>query len=235
MLIDTRHRSQHTEIMDDLEMTGELLGNTLEHLAKINRQLGGNQVTVSGVKRLLSGIPSNKEVTFIDLGCGDGDMLRIIADLGRNLGRKFKLIGLDANAYTIAYAKAQSKDYPEISFMKMDVFSDQMRELEYDIALATLFMHHFSNDEVEALIDILMSRVAVGVVINDLHRSRLAYYLFKGYSLFISNPMVKNDGAISILRAFKRIDLERFSSKLGLNSEIRWKWAFRYQWVIKTI
>ncbi len=235
MLIDTRHRSQQTEIMDDLEMTGELLGNTLEHLAKINRQLGGNQVTLSGVKQLLSGIPSNKEVTFIDLGCGDGDMLRIIADLGRNSGRKFKLIGLDANAYTIAYAKGQSKDYPEISFMKMDVFSDQMRELEYDIALATLFMHHFSNDEIEALLGILQSKVKVGVVINDLHRSRLAYYLFKGYGLFIKNAMVKNDGAISILRAFKRSDLERFTSKFGLNSEIRWKWAFRYQWVIKKI
>jgi 2-polyprenyl-3-methyl-5-hydroxy-6-metoxy-1,4-benzoquinol methylase len=235
MLIDTAHRSQQTEIMDDLDMTGELLRNTLDLLAKINRQLGGNRVTVSGVKRLLSGTSLSKEVTIVDFGCGDGDMLRILADMLRQSGRPFKLIGLDANAYTIAYAKAQSKDYPEISFLQMDVFSDQMQELEYDIALATLFMHHFSNKEIEALLRILMSKVNVGIVINDLHRSRLAYYLFKGYGLFIKNTMIKNDGAISILRAFKRVDLERFASKLGLNSEIRWKWAFRYQWVIKTI
>lgn len=216
-------------------MTGDLLGNTLEHLARINRQLGGDHVTVSGVEQLISGVPRTEIITIIDLGCGDGNMLRILADMGRKTGRKFKLIGLDANAYTIEYARARSKGYHEITYLEMDVFSNQMQDLEYDIALATLFMHHLSDDEIEALLTSLISKAKVGLVINDLHRSKLAYYLFKGYGLFIKNAMVKHDGAISILRAFKRVDLERFSYKLGLNSEIRWKWAFRYQWVIRTI
>ena len=44
--------------------------------------------------------------------------------------------------------------------------------------------------------------------------------------------MIKQDGLISILRAFKREELEHMSEKLNLKSQISWKWAFRYQWII---
>ncbi len=234
MIVDTRSRSDRTEMMDDLEMTGDLLGDTLDRLAIINRQLGGDRVTTSGVKAMLKDIPISREITFIDLGCGDGAMLRILADVGRKAGRSFKFMGLDANEYTIAHARSCSKDYPEISFQQMDVFSSKMQGLNYDIALATLFMHHFKNEQIEEMLRIIASKARIGMVINDLQRSRAAYYLFKIYGSFIRNHMIRHDGEISILRAFKRVDLERISTKLGLNSEIRFKWAFRYQWVIRT-
>jgi hypothetical protein len=57
--------------------------------------------------------------------------------------------------------------------------------------------------------------------------------LFKLLSLAISNEMIVQDGLTSILRSFRRKELERLSNQLQLNSKIRWKWAFRYQWLIK--
>jgi glycerol-3-phosphate acyltransferase PlsY len=48
--------------------------------------------------------------------------------------------------------------------------------------------------------------------------------------------MVKNDGAISVLKGFKKKDLININNKLpGTTNSIRWKWAFRYQWIIKKI
>lgn len=220
--------------MDDLQMTGDLLGDTLDKLAIINRQLGGDRVTTSGVEALLKDIPLSREITFIDLGCGDGSMLRLLADIGRKAGRSFKFIGLDANAYTVAHARSCSKAYPEVSFQQMDVFSSQMHGLSYDIALATLFMHHFKNEQIEEMLRTIASNARIGIVINDLKRSKVAYYLFGIYASFLRNHMIKHDGEISILRAFKRVDLERISTKLGLKSEIRFKFAFRYQWIIRT-
>lgn len=235
MSIDTSQRSGQTEMMDDLEMTGDLLGDTLDRLAIINKQLGGNRVSVSGVERLLQEVPKAQEITFMDLGCGDGDMLRVLAEMGRSTGRSFKFIGIDANEYTIEHARSCSLDYPEISFQQMDVFSEEMKTMDYDIALCTLFMHHFKNEQIEEILKTLASKARLGIVVNDLQRSKIAYFLFKIYGLSIRNPMIKHDGAISILRAFKRSDLERFSAKIGLPCEIRWKWAYRYQWIIRTI
>ncbi|MNG31526.1 hypothetical protein D3C84_1173480 [compost metagenome] len=51
--------------------------------------------------------------------------------------------------------------------------------------------------------------------------------------IFNLNKMSREDGLVSILRGFKKNELESFSNKVNLkNYTINWKWAFRYQWII---
>jgi 2-polyprenyl-3-methyl-5-hydroxy-6-metoxy-1,4-benzoquinol methylase len=234
LFIDTTYRSNATEIMDDFSMKGELLRDTLDKLGNINKWLGGNRVTLSGIAQLLKGQPKDKTYTIIDLGCGHGDILRLIADFGRKHNYNFKLIGFDANQDAIDYATELSEDYHELSFRNEDIFSSKFHNLEYDIALTTLFLHHFKEKEILSLLHVLSSSATLGIVVNDLQRSEIAYGLFKLLSLVISNQMIVQDGLTSILRSFKRQDLEHMSKQLNLKSQIRWKWAFRYQWLIKT-
>ena len=176
------------------------------------------------------------EVSIFDLGCGSGDMLRAVADFGRKNNFLFKLTGIDANEYTVNYARQLSANYPEISYIKMDILADKFAGLSFDIVIMTLFLHHFKEQEIEDLLIPIVNKTKMGVVINDLHRSSAAYYLFKGISFFIKNHMVKKDGAISVLRGFKKSELIFISKKLKDSvSTIRWKWAFRYQWIIKKV
>jgi len=234
LFIDTTYRSNKSEIMDDFTMKGELLRDTLDKLGSINKWLGGNSITIDGIKQLLKGNSKDKTYSIIDLGCGHGDILRLVADFGRKKGYKFKLIGIDANQDTIDYANELSENYPELTFRNEDIFSDEFQKINYDIALTTLFLHHFKEEEIVDLLSSLSNKATLGIVVNDLQRSEIAYGLFKLLGLVISNYMIKQDGLTSILRAFKREDLERISNKLNLQSQIRWKWAFRYQWLIKT-
>lgn len=229
-----KYRSTEKEIMDDLSMTGETLRKTLDQIALINKRLGGNQATLEGIIPLLETEPENRTVCIADLGCGNGDILRAIADHGRKKGLQLQLLGIDANEFTVNYARELSDGYPEISYHQLDVLSSDFRNLKYDIAIATLFLHHFSEREIEELMDRLLQTATRGVVINDLHRCRMAYYGFKLISLFISNPMVRNDGALSVLRGFKKKELLDFCHKIKASvCTIRWKWAFRYLWIIK--
>ena len=232
LFIDTTYRSNKTEIMDDFTMKGELMRDTLDKLGTINKWLGGNSITIDGIRQLLKDQPKEKTFTIIDLGCGHGDILRLVADFGRKNGYKLQLIGIDANQDAIDYANELSVNYPEVSFRNEDIFSEEFRAINYDIALTTLFLHHFKEDELLALLSNLSNNANMGVVVNDLQRSKMAYVLFKLLGIFISNYMIKQDGLTSILRAFKREDLEAMSKKLNLKSKIRWKWAFRYQWLI---
>ena len=101
MFVDTSHRSADIEIMDDLDMSGELLIKTLDQIAGINKWLGGNGLTIDGIKTLLLNHPNDKTISIIDLGCGNGDMLREVAEFGQKNGYKFKLLGIDANQATI--------------------------------------------------------------------------------------------------------------------------------------
>ena len=232
-LVDTSHRSSKTEIMDDFTLEGVLLRDTLDKLETINRLLGGNSVTISGLKKILKNQSKNKTIKIVDLGCGNGDILRDVAQFGRKNNYSFKLTGIDANLAAIEYAKELSKDYSELNFKKIDVFSEDFKEQSFDIVLCTLFLHHFKNEELIPFLKTITEKATIGIVVNDIHRHRLAYYLFKLIGFFIKNEMVREDGLTSILRAFKKKDLENIAKELNVHFSIQWKWAFRDLWILK--
>ena len=234
MLINTKYRSEEPEIMDDFAMEGEILKQALDKIAKINQLLGGNLLTLRGVQELIQKIPKTTEITIVDVGCGNGDMLRYLADYGIKNHFNFRLIGIDANNFTINHAQKLSTKYSNISFKCEDVFDQIFKELKYDIVLCTLTLHHFKEEEILQLMTVFNANSKVGIVINDLQRSALAYRLFQGLCfVFRLNSMSKQDGLVSILRGFKKQELIHFSQKLNfINYKIQWKWAFRYQWII---
>ena len=232
-LVDTSHRSSEMEIMDDFTMEGALFRDTLDKLEIINRFLGGNSVTINGLKNLLKNQSKNKTITIVDLGCGNGDILRDVAKFGRKNNYSFKLIGIDANLAAIEYAKELSKEYSELSFKTIDILSEDFKKQSYDVVLCTLFLHHFKNEELISFLKTTTNKATIGVVVNDLHRHKLAYYLFKFIGFFIKNKMVRQDGLTSVLRAFKREDLENIAKEIKVHFSIQWKWAFRYLWILK--
>ena len=231
-MISTKHRSEQREIMDDFTMRGKDLRDNLDILSRINWWLGGNHVTLDGIDKILKSENPKGKVKIVDLGCGNGDMLRRIANMGLQKGYQFELIGIDANADTIAYAAELSNSHNNISYFQLDIFSKEFEELEYDIAVSTLFLHHLKDEEIISKLNLLCKNASLGVVINDLHRNKLAYFLFNIISFFINNKIIRNDGLISILRGFKKDELEHFSKMMGMRFEIAWKWAFRYQWLL---
>ncbi|WP_395054394.1 methyltransferase domain-containing protein [Flavobacterium sp.] len=235
MSINIKNRTDEPEIMDDFALEGIELQEALDKIAKINQLLGGNKLTLQGIKILLEGLDKSKEYTIVDIGCGNGDMLRYIADFGEENEYNFNLIGIDANAFTINHAKKLSNHFPNISYKCEDIFDKQFDELKYDIILCTLTLHHFKNDEILDLVKLFYRNSGIGIVINDLHRSKVAYRLFEVVcKLFNLNKMSHEDGLVSILRGFKKEELVAFSEKLGFkNYSLQWKWAFRYQWIIK--
>ena len=233
-MMDMQNRSDEREIMDDFTLEGAHLRSNLDILASINKWLGGNRITLQGVQKLLKNSPKNRKYVIIDMGCGNGDMLRRISKLGRRLGLNLDLIGIDANLDTISYAQELSATYPDISYVQMNIFSEEFNAMDYDIALSTLFLHHLSDVEIIDKLNLLKESARVGIIVNDLERNGLAYFLFGIISFFINNKIVRNDGLVSIRRGFRKQELLAFSKELKLESEVCWKWAFRYQWIMKT-
>lgn len=237
MSLSTKYRTEETEIMDDFSLTGTELIDALDQIAKINQLLGGNKLTLHGLKKLLVKTDTTKPLIIADIGCGNGDMMRMLARYAKKNNLAFKLIGIDANAFTIRYAENLSKEFENIEYKCLDIFSPDFNELKYDIALCTLTLHHFTNAQIQDVLKRVYNNTSTGIVVNDLHRSKTAYRLFEIICrIFNLNKMSRNDGLISILRGFKKIELENFSKKLSFkNYTINWKWAFRYQWIITKI
>lgn len=237
MYLNTKFRTDAAEIMDDFTLEGEILRDALDKIARINQLLGGNKLTLQGVQSLINLVSIKKEITIVDIGCGNGDMLRALADYASKNNLNFKLIGVDANPFTINHAEELSKLYQNITYQCEDIFEDKFTALKYDIVLCTLTLHHFKDAEIIKLVSVFYENASIGIVINDLQRSALAYRLFQVLCfVFRLNKMSKEDGLISILRGFKKEELEEFSKKIHLKKYfIQWKWAFRYQWIIEKV
>lgn len=231
--ISTKNRTDKEELMDDFSIGGDLLRDTLDKLENINRWLGGNLMTVKALKKVLKNHPKEQELIIADIGCGHGDILRDVAKFGRKNGYKMKLIGMDANPTAIAYANELSTEFPELSFKTEDIFSEAFKNRKFDVVLATLFLHHFKEAQLVSFLGNTLKQTKIGIVVNDLHRHKLAYYLFMLLSVFIKNNMIIEDGLTSVLRGFKRNELMHISNKLKVKSQISWKWAFRFQWILK--
>ena len=232
--MNTKKRSNQREIMDDFELQGEELKRTLKDLDKVNKWLGGNKVTLNGLDIILKSTCYAQPVRVMDVGCGNGSLLIEVAEYGRRNGINMELLGVDANQHAIKLAREHTVNYPEISFEAIDIFSEEFKRKEIDIILCTLTLHHFRDREIEQILNIFSTRAQMGIVINDLHRTRVAYYLFKAFcAIFIDNDIAKRDGLTSILRSFKKENLEWYGRNLDVRDQkIAWKWAFRYQWVL---
>jgi 2-polyprenyl-3-methyl-5-hydroxy-6-metoxy-1,4-benzoquinol methylase len=229
---DYSRRSEEQEIMDDLAAAGPVIDVTLKELDTINRLLGGNHVTIQGVRSLLPA--PNTNPVIVDVGCGSGDILRIIRRRIAN-ARNARLIGVDANPNIAAYARAHTND-PGIEFRSLDIFSPEFRKTEFDIMTGTLFFHHFTDAQLTDFFSWAAAKARLGIVINDIHRHWFAYHSIKLLTrLFSRSQMVRHDAAVSVMRAFRKDDLIEILRKAGVkNYSIRWMWAFRWQVIIRT-
>lgn len=229
-------RSVKEEIMDDLTCSGAVVDQTLRELETINRLLGGNYVTADGVNKLLRDHPYNEPVSIADVGCGGGDILKLLALQMRKKGIKATFIGIDANPHIIEYASKNTKDFPEIRYEAIDIFSDSFKEKQFDIVTGTLFFHHFSSEQLADFFRQLKDQVRLGIVINDIHRHWVAYHFIRWLTtLFSKSTMVKHDAPVSVLRAFSKNDWREILQKAGIsNYTVQWMMAYRWQVIIKT-
>lgn len=234
MAVDFTRRSASLEIMDDLACDGEVVFQTLRELDVINHWLGGNAVTINALKKSWKYIPREKEIYIADLGCGSGEILRLISRLAEKEHRKVKLLGVDANPHIIDYARTHSKSFPGITFGASNVFTKNFQDQKFDFILATLFMHHFNEDELIGLFSSLKKQADSTIIINDIHRHPVAYYSIKWLTqIFSRSSMVKFDAPLSVLRAFRKSELVEVMKRAGIdNYQLKWKWAFRWQLII---
>ncbi|MFN3802008.1 methyltransferase domain-containing protein [Belliella pelovolcani] len=232
-MIDFNQRSSEKEIMDDLACDGPVLDQTLKELKTINKLLGGNHVTTDGLDKITAKFPQ-ASYTIADIGCGGGDMIRVMADWAINKNLNLHFIGVDANPNTIEFAKERLADLNNVEFLVKNVFEAGFLGTKADIITCTLFTHHFTDSELQMLLKSLLDQAKLGIVINDLHRHSVAYYSIKLLTRFFSkSDMVKNDGPLSVLRAFSRADWKELLKQSQIKSYgLKWFWAFRWQVIV---
>ena len=228
-------RNTDIELMDNPNLEIHELKKVFKDINRVNNLLGGSKISLRELWKLIKESPKIS-YTILDMGCGDGFMLRKAALFLRKKNISANLIGLDLREDILSIAREASKDFPEISYKKQNVLLLKPDKFQCDILLCTLTMHHFNNEEIATFLKKFISISKLGIVINDLQRNKLACYLFKVFRFFfLRTSIAKKDGLTSIKSGFLKTELQEFAKKIpNVIHKIEWKWAFRYVWVIQT-
>lgn len=222
------NRSYELELLDAPNIPKELLFKNLRELDVVNRLLGGHAITLFGIKKLV--VDKTKTYRIVDIGCGGGDAMKQIAKWTKKNNFKVELIGVDMNADAIAFMKDECKEFSNITGIVIDYRDYLKSNTDIDIVHCSLFCHHLKDDELIELFQYLNGHAKVGFVINDLQRHWFAYYSIKFLTRLLNgSTLVKNDAPLSVLRGFRKEELNTILQKAGVkNFSVGWQWAFRY-------
>jgi ubiquinone/menaquinone biosynthesis C-methylase UbiE len=209
--------------MDNVFINDETIDQALRELTVINKWLGGFSNSRRGVKTLLKRIPLADTISVLDVGAGGCDLAAAISMLHPGI----HITALDLNKRAGEYSKRR---HPHISVVHGSVLDLPFEQRSFDIVHASLFLHHFTEEELHSVLNAIYTVARCGVVINDLRRTVFSYYaMILLTRLFSRSAMVKNDGPISVRRGFTRDELVQLCSGLPTASyTIRRTWAFRW-------
>jgi SAM-dependent methyltransferase len=228
--MDFSIRSDLLELLDYPEIPAADIERNMLELEIINRKLGGHKITLQGFLRLYANQP---QLHVCEIGCGGGDN-------GMAIGKRLKAkdidltyTGIDINPDCIRFAKKRKWQTP--SYFLVSDYKKVHFDLPPDILFCSLFCHHFKNEELIEMFRWMYDNSNLGFFVNDLHRHPLAYHSIRLLtSLFSNSYLVKHDAPLSVLRGFKKRELEDLLRRAGISHFIiRWKWAFRWLIVVQ--
>jgi len=224
-----KYRSYTKELLDGDNIPEKDLFLNLKELDTINKLLGGYNISLSALNKI---IQPNESYRLVDIGCGGGDTLKHIYTWTERSKKNIALVGIDIKPVCIEYATENTKDLP------IEYICDDYRQLykhteKVDIIHACLFCHHLDEAQLVELVSFALKHKAI-LVINDLERNPIAYYSIKWLTgLFSKSYLVKNDAPLSVARGFKKNEWTSILLKAGATDfTVKNKWAFRHEIVV---
>ncbi|HYW16160.1 MAG TPA: methyltransferase domain-containing protein [Allosphingosinicella sp.] len=205
-----KQRARDEEQMDDPSLDPFIYDEVLKGLGRVNSWTLAARPTLSFLARATRG---REGFSLLDVGSGEGGMLRAVAIWARRRGLAARLTGIDLNPKSEGLARAKTPGDMGIAYRTGD-YRDLGR---FDFVSSSLVAHHMTYDQLLAFLRWMESSSDRGWFVNDLHRHGLAYF---GYPLLATllrvHPIVRQDGQLSIARAFRPGDWRSLLAEAGV-------------------
>ena len=198
--------------MDDLSRPEHEFAAAYRELKIINRTLGG----VRAIERFLPPAKRGVNLLMLDVAAGACDVSEALLEK-----LPCRIVTLDLNARGL---KLADKSWPVVA----DALALPFREDTFDVVMASLFFHHLSNDNCVQVLSQMWRIAKQRILINDLHRHAVAYFSIRAVTaLFSKSRMVRHDGPVSVLRAFRSRELLDIARRAGVPARVHRSFPYR--------
>ena len=214
------------EMMDRPQPVSPELERDLERIRQLNRSFGSYRLVLRFMRRW---IRPGARMRVVDLATGSGDIPRLLVDFARNIGAQIDIDAVDRQSATLEVAKSLSTGYPEISYREANILEWDPAQ-GYDIALCSLVLHHFSDEDAVSVLRRCCELSTRFVLVSDLRRGfflQTGVYLLT--ALIFREPMTRFDARLSAQRAFSFAEMRDVAIRGGWKNFGHKKFRFARQ------
>ena len=190
------HRSQAEELMDADDLDAATYAAVVGDLATVNSVTLARRPTFDFLARATKGRACFR---LLDVGFGDGDMLRRIARWATARGVDVDLVGVDLNPRSEQAARAHGGPIRYVTGDYADLADEP-----WDVIVSSLVAHHMTHAQLVAFLRFMERHATAGWFVNDLHRHGFAHWGFPILARIARwHPIVRHDGTLSIARSYR--------------------------------
>lgn len=200
--------------MDAPDLPESVYREVLRDLAKVNRVTFSSRPTLAFLKRALNG---RERFKLLDVGFGQGDMLRAIGRWAARHRIAADLTGVDLNPNSEIMAREVTEPELPIRYLTGD-YRDHAGE-GFDFVVSSFVTHHMSPQQLDDFLGFMERESTIGWMVNDLHRHRFAYAGFPLLARLAGwHHIVREDGQFSIARSFRPAEWQTLLTTAGLDN-----------------
>ena len=207
-------RSRQEEQMDAPGLDSAVYEQVLHDLARVNRWTMTARPTIAYLKQAIG---ARRGFRLLDVGFGDGDILRAIARWAKKRGLEADLVGVDLKEKSVAAAKAATPADYRIDYVAGD-YADQPGA--FDFIISSQVAHHMTDEQLRTFLRFMEGKARRGWLISDLHRHGFSY---RGFPLLARllrvHRIVREDGQLSIARSFRPAEWLAILAEAGIERE----------------
>jgi 2-polyprenyl-3-methyl-5-hydroxy-6-metoxy-1,4-benzoquinol methylase len=194
-----KQRAIAEEMMDAPDLAPDTYTTVLHDLAAVNTLTMARRPTLEFLGRALK---SRTSFRLLDVGFGEGDMLRTISKWASAKGIAADLVGIDLNPNSVAAGRAATPPGLSIDYRAGDYAG--LAGEKFDFIVSSLVAHHMSHDQLINFLRFMDRESRIGWFINDLHRHGFAWMGFPVLATLMRwHPIVRHDGQLSIARSYR--------------------------------
>jgi SAM-dependent methyltransferase len=222
-------RTRDDEQMDDPSLDPTVYDEVLKGLGRVNAWTFAARPTLDFLRRGTEGM---KRFSLLDVGSGEGGMLRVIAKWARKRGLEADLTGVDLNPKSEGVARSMTPPDMPIAYRTGD-YRDLGR---FDFVVSSLVAHHMTDGQLRDFLRWMDSNTDRGWLVNDLHRHAFAYYGFPLLTILLRvHRIVRQDGRLSIARSFRPADWRTILSDAGITEGVKVRRYFPFRLCVERL
>lgn len=222
-------RVRDEEQMDDPSLDPKIYDEVLKGLGRVNGWTFAARPTLAFLARATSG---RDGFSLLDVGSGEGGMLRTIAKWARKRGLNVRLTGVDLNPKSEGVARSTTPgDLP------IDYRTGDYRDLgRFDFVVSSLVAHHMTDGQLRDFLRWMEANSDQGWFVNDLHRHRFAYVGFPLLTTLLGvHRIVRQDGRLSIARSFRPDDWRAILADAGVTEGVKVRRYFPFRLCVERL